>query len=86
MICAKPTEVVTLPFTGKIVIDRKVEFRLRKRLNACGINKRNLYPDLSGLTEHLAWMYKNNWLAGYKAGSGLQQTAIPDDDRDDEVE
>jgi len=66
MICPNPTDEVKLPFAKQIVIDREFEFTLQKRLNACGINRRQLFPDLSGLSDHLAWMYKNDWLAGYK--------------------
>jgi len=69
MICPKPTENLALPFCQKIVIDQGAEFAIKKRLNACGINRHHLFPDLSGLAEHLAWMYKNDWLAEYRAGS-----------------
>ncbi len=86
MICPNPTEIVTLPFSEKIVIARSAEFTIKKRLNACGVNRRHLFPDLSGLTEHLTWMYKNNWLTGYKTGSGLQPTAVADDTPDEAVE
>ena len=86
MICPKPTEEVALPFSKKIIIDRSAEFTIKKRLNACGINRRHLFPDLSGLTEHLTWMYKNDWLAGYRAGSYSQPVAIADNDPDEAVE
>ena len=66
MICAEPREELVLPFCRQIVINKSVNFTIKKRLNACGINQRHLFPDLAGLTEHLTWMYKNDWLAGYK--------------------
>jgi hypothetical protein len=66
MICPKPDSEVTLEYEGEIIIAGRAKFELRKRLNACGVNKRSLFPDLAGLGEHLAWLYKNNWLAGYK--------------------
>ena len=86
MICPNPTKEVALSFSKKIVIDRSAEFTIKKRLNACGINRRHLFPDLSGLTEHLTWMYKNDWLAGYRPGSCSQPMAITDDDPDEAVE
>ncbi len=86
MICPKPTEEVALPFSRRIVIDHSAKFTIKKRLNACGINRRHLFPDLSGLTEHLTWMYKNDWLAGYRSGSSSQPTAIADDAPDEAVE
>jgi len=85
MVCPKPTEELALPFARKVVIDHSAEFAIKKRLNACGINRRHLFPDLSGLTEHLTWMYKNDWLAGYRAGSGSQRRAIGDDGPDEAV-
>ena len=66
VICPKPIDELALPFSRKIVIKRTVEFTIKKRLNACGINRRHLFPDLAGLSDHLAWVYKNNWLAGYR--------------------
>lgn len=86
MICPKPTEELVLPFVTKIVIDHSAEFTIKKRLNACGINRRHLFPDLTGLTEHLTWMYKNDWLAGYRLRSDPQLTAIADDAPDEAVE
>ena len=66
VICPKPTREVELPFIRKIIIKKDAQFTIKKRLNACGINRRNLFPDLSGLSDHLAWMYKHDWLAGYR--------------------
>jgi hypothetical protein len=66
MICPTPTKEVAPPFLEKIVISRKVEFTLKKRLNACGMNMRHLFPDIAGLTRHLEWVYKNDWLAGHR--------------------
>src|SRR5437899_3167066 len=51
MICPQPTEEAALPFLKKITIDKLAEFRLKKRLNACGINRRHLFPDLAGLSD-----------------------------------
>ena len=86
MICPKPTEELALPFVKSIVIDRSAEFTIKKRLNACGINRRHLFPDLGGLTDHLTWMYKNDWLAGYRAGSSSQPEPIADDSQDEAIE
>ena len=69
MICPNPCKEVTLPFIKKIVISRAAEITIKKRLNACGINRRHLFPDLGGLSDHLAWIYKNDWLAGYRTKS-----------------
>jgi hypothetical protein len=66
LICPTPTTPPTLHSMNQIRIERGAEFTLKKRLNACGINRRQLFPDLGGLSEHLAWMYKNDWLAGYR--------------------
>lgn len=69
LLCPSPTQQLLLPFARKITIDRGSEFTLKKRLNSCGINRRHLFPDLGGLSDHLAWIYKNDWLAGYRGGS-----------------
>jgi len=85
MICPKPTEELALPFARKIVIDHSAQFTIKKRLNACGINRRHLFPDIGGLSDHLTWMYKNDWLAGYRQDS----TSLPsssDDAPDEAVE
>jgi hypothetical protein len=66
MVCPNPTQAVSLPFCKKIIIKQEAKFTFRKRLNTCGINKRSLFPDLSGLSEHLTWIYKHNWLTGYR--------------------
>lgn len=75
MLSPDPPKELVIPHTKKIIIDSKIEFTIKKRLNACGINKRQLFPDLPGLCEHLAWLYKHDWLAGYN-----NQSDIPDDD------
>lgn len=62
VICPRPTEELALPFLRKITIEHSAQFTVKKRLNACGINRRHLFPDLGGLSDHLAWMYKNDWL------------------------
>jgi hypothetical protein len=69
IICPNPTEELELAFREKIIIDHRAQFTIKKRLNACGINRRHLFPDLTGLTEHLTWVYKYDWLAGYRPGS-----------------
>ena len=51
----------------KFTIDAKCAFELSKRLDACGINQKAIFPDLVGLCEYLAWRYKNNWLSGYRS-------------------
>jgi hypothetical protein len=50
----------------KFSVAAKFKFEMRKRLDAAGVNKRVLFPDLAGLGEDLAWRYKNNWLAAYR--------------------
>jgi len=84
MICPMPTEEPVLPFSKKVVVDRSAEFTTKKRLSACGINTRHLFPDLAGLSEHLAWMYKNDWLAGYRQ-SGAPTLSPSSDDAPDEA-
>lgn len=67
MICPKPTEPPILDGeVYEIVIAKNAKGELLKRLNACGVNRRTLFPDLQGLGEHLAWLYRRDWLAGYK--------------------
>lgn len=85
MVCPRPTQEVAPHFSRKIVIAREEEFTIKKRLNACGINRRQLFPDLSGLTEHLGWMYKNDWLAGYRLRAA-PDTVVADDTTDEAVE
>lgn len=77
MVCPNPQEEVNLPFVRKIIITRLSELTLKKRLNACGINKRSLFPDLQGLAEHLAWLHKNDYLAGYN-GDQISIRSTPD--------
>ena len=79
MICPKPVEELALPFVRKIVIDRAAEFTIKKRLNACGINRRHLFPVLDGLSDYLAWMYENDWLAGYREDSVSALPSSPDE-------
>lgn len=85
MICPQPTQEVAPPFFAKIVIDSDVEFTIKKRLNACGINRRHLFPDLAGLTDHLEWMYKNDWLTGYRQRP-TSDAAVADDTKDEAVD
>ena len=62
----KPTEEMDVPELVKFTIRSRCCFEIRKRLDACGVNESSLFPDLQGLGAHLAWRYKNNWLAGYR--------------------
>lgn len=66
VICPNPTQELALPNQKRILIKRRAEATIEKRLNACGINRRNIFADLSGLAQHLAWLYRNNWLSGYR--------------------
>lgn len=66
MVCPEPNKPLKLVRLEEIVIPRSCHFELQKRLNACGVNRRALFSDLQGLGDHLAWLYKNDWLAGYK--------------------
>ncbi|MDP2241287.1 MAG: FRG domain-containing protein [Burkholderiales bacterium] len=80
MLCPKPTEKVKLAFVRKITIARRAEFTIKKRLNTCGVNKRLLFPDLQGLAEHLSWLHKHDYLAGYSDGAGLSIRPTPDEE------
>lgn len=80
MICPKPKHEVRLPFARKITIARGAEFTIKKRLNTCGVNKRFLFPDLQGLAEHLGWLHKHHYLAGYTAGKKARIRATPDEE------
>jgi hypothetical protein len=85
MICPKRTGEVSLPVAKRITIDSSVEFTIKKRLNACGFNRRHLFPDLAGLTDHLRWIYKNDWLAGYMESDSGSPRPTSDDDAHGEV-
>ena len=78
VLCPRPTEELKPAFVRKVVIAPSVQFTLKKRINACGINSRQLFPDLAGLSEHLEWMYKHDWLAGYRQDRTLPP-GPPDD-------
>lgn len=80
MLSPKPTDEVKLAFVRKITIARKAEFTIKKRLNACGVNKRLLFPDLQGLAEHLAWLHKHDYLAGYREGAYASIRPTPDEE------
>ena len=62
----KPTQTAALSTMVKFVVSSDACFEIRKRLDACGVSQNSLFPDLEGLGSHLAWRYKNNWLAGYR--------------------
>jgi hypothetical protein len=74
VVCPKPTQEAALPFARKVIIRKNAQFTIKKRLTACGINRRHLFPDLSGLSDHLGWMYKHDWLAGYRSEPGTSPT------------
>jgi hypothetical protein len=80
MICPDPTTEVALPFARKITIAKAAEFTIKKRLNACGVNRRQLFPDLQGLAEHLGWLYKHDYLAGHRPGTQARIRATPDEE------
>lgn len=80
MICPKPKESVRLEYVRKVTIARRAEFTLKKRLNACGINKHSLFPDLQGLAEHLAWLHKHDYLAAQARGAAQRVRATPDEE------
>ncbi len=48
MICPDPTTAVALLFARKIPITRTAEFTIKKRLNACGVNRRLNWPPENG--------------------------------------
>ena len=79
MICPTPETAATPSFARRITISREIEFLLKKRLNACGVNKRLLFPDLSGLADHLAWLHRQDYLAGYRERNDLMIESTPDD-------
>ena len=79
VLSASPTEPFTPAFARRVVIARDVEFLLKKRLNACGVNKRALVPDMSGLADHLSWLHRQDYLAGYRERDASSVGATPDD-------
>ncbi len=75
-----PTTELQVANLFKFRVAHKFKFEMRKRLDASGVNKRALFPDLSGLGDDVAWRYKNNWLGAYREdGCSLPETA--DNDR-----
>jgi hypothetical protein len=62
-----PTKEFKVPEMWKFTISAKRSFRLKKRIDACGVNERTLFPDLAGVAKDIGWRYKNNWLAGYRS-------------------
>jgi hypothetical protein len=61
-----PTKPFTHEALWQIRISPKRFFELKKRIDACGINERTLFPGLDGIARDMAWRYKNNYLAGYR--------------------
>jgi hypothetical protein len=61
-----PTMRFQVPEMWKFTISAKQFFKLKKRVDACGVNERTLFPDLAGVAHDVGWRYKNNWLAGYR--------------------
>ena len=41
----------------KCVVDGSSFAQIRKQVNACGVNRSTLFPDLAGLCDHLTWRY-----------------------------
>lgn len=80
MLCPTPTKEVKLKFAHKVTIAREVEFTIKKRLNACGVNRRLLFPDLAGLAEHLTWLHKHDYLAGYRHDARSKVRPTPDEE------
>lgn len=78
MICPEPTTDLALPRTKRITIQQSAVNILLKRLNACGINRRHLFPDLEGLATHLALLYELDWLAAERGGSS-EPSPTPDE-------
>jgi hypothetical protein len=61
-----PTTEFRVPEMWKFSISAKRFLKFKKRIDACGINERTLFPDLVGVARDIGWRYKNNWLAGYR--------------------
>lgn len=78
MICPQPTMDVQLPHTTKITIKRKALVTLTKRLNACGFNRRFIFPDLEGLAAHLGLLYEMDWLAADRNAGRNEAPPTPD--------
>lgn len=38
--------------------ERRAVFKLKRIIDACGINESSLFPDLDGLSKYLSWQYK----------------------------
>ena len=66
VVCPEPTNALAPKFIKKIIVDHAAKFTIKKRLNSCGVNRRALFPDLGGLCDHLTWMYRHDWLSGYR--------------------
>ena len=47
----KPQNVVRITIGG-------APLTLKLNLNACGVHKGSLFPDINGLAEHQSWLYK----------------------------
>ena len=65
-VCPEPTNALAPKFIKKIIVDHAAKFTIKKRLNSYGVNRRALFPDLGGLCDHLTWMYRHDWLSGYR--------------------
>jgi hypothetical protein len=73
VLCPDPLVEIKPEFVRKILIDPKAQFTLKKRLSASGVNRRTLFPDLAGLSDHIDWLYKNNWLTPYWSDCRAEQ-------------
>jgi len=61
-----PIKAFEVPEMWKFTISAKRFFKFKKRIDACGVNERTLFPDLAGVAKDIGWRYKNDWLAGYR--------------------
>lgn len=60
-----PTTEMNHPEIWCFTLAARNFFMFKKRIDACGINERTLFPGLDGIAKDMAWRYKNSWLAGY---------------------
>lgn len=61
-----PTKPFSHPAMWQFTIQPRILFKLKKRIDACGINERMLFPGLDGIAKDLEWRYRLNYLAGYR--------------------
>jgi len=68
----KPDEECTFQGAIKIEIKPSCCFELSKRLDGSGINERLLFPELAGVGGYMEFLYRNNWLGGYKENNPVR--------------